>query len=207
MKLYEEFKEYENLWKTRKPLKEESEFSKLISTPKGREKLDTLPYEEFSKLVKADDDEINKIINEYDYFEFDYDGFVCEWCEDHFDPGLAWGHYQTEHEAEHEAYTYCVDAVNIFELLADNLIMKNADKHADNGYVQEYIKLNKVSEKAWEAVYKAGFNTVRHKEIDMADAALERFLATNLDYFVDIFYDELTEYYADEAREWAESNW
>jgi hypothetical protein len=151
-------------------------------------------YEEFKvyeKLWEAvEPDPVDKVLQEYDDFKFDYDGFTEDGYEDRFDPGSAYGHYQTYTTHEHDDYTYTVDAVDIFEALKDDILPNARD--TKNSFAAEYKKLEAV----WE-------NSKNDADADAADM----FLAKNLDVIANEFYYELKDYYSEAAYNWARDNW
>jgi hypothetical protein len=170
-----------------------SELQKLLSTEEGRITYDAMSSNEQSALLRADktDDEINELIWAFNEFEFEYDGFEDEWYEDHFNPNSWYGHYQTGGSGSYDDYTYTVDATIVFEVIRDTIIPEYASKKNDE-LASEGLKL-----------YNTWNDALGAAEELITCWAYERFLAENLDIFVDIFYDELHEYYEDDAKEWA----
>jgi hypothetical protein len=159
MKLFEEFKTYENLWEDYEPT------------------------------------EVDKILWAMNDFEFEYDGFEVEDVEDRFDPGSWHGHYQVSKTYEHDDFTYKVDAMDVFEVLRDEILPTNKDKISDAGLQAEYKKL----ESAWE-------NSTKETEEDTGEA-LDLFIAKNLEDLANDFYSELEAYFKDRAYDWANDNW
>jgi hypothetical protein len=153
-------------------------------------------FEEFNEYENLwSEDEIDKVLHQYDDFEIEYAGFESEWYEDHFDPGSYWGHYQTDGVNDYSDFTYEVDAVSIFETLRDTILPKKGESKADDPVVKEWLRLNEL------AVETAGT-----PEEDKALYELELFLAKNLDSFFKTFIKEISEYYKEDAQEWAVEN-
>ena len=194
MKLHEEFKEYETLWDTHSLTEEKefrSELARLYSTPEGREQLKNMSTEERQALYKADRevDPVQKVLDATPDFELEYEGYEYEWCEDHFDPGSWYGHYQTTGYDYVDDFVYSVDATSIFELLRDTII----DKYADKVDKSELLDTYKALEKAWK-------DSSEETE-DEACEAMELFLAKNLEDFFYLFEEQVSNYYDDAAHE------
>lgn len=139
----------------------------------------------------AEPDPVDKILWSIPDIEFSYDGFSEDQYEDHFDPGLWDGHYQTLETVHFPDYTYTKDAVSVFEALRDEIIPKYKDKVSNNKLLNEYLALVQ----AWE-------DSTDETESETSNA-VDLFLATHLTDFVSMFEDGLTNYYADEAKEYA----
>lgn len=182
-------------------LKEEkefrSEYARLMSTPEGREKYFSLPYEEQNELRKADRamNPVARELDALDDFRLEYDGFEYEWFEDHFDPGRWHGHYQTSGTDYHDDFIYKVDPSTMFETMRDNIIPKFASKYPTDKLLSEYNKLDNL------------FQNAGPEEEDKLGEACDLFLAQNLESFVDLFLDEVTEYFSEDANDWANKNW
>lgn len=199
MNLFEEFNLYEGLWDTTTLTEEKtfrSEYAKLCSTPEGREKLKAMSLEDRYALIKADQeaDPVQKEINTFNDFEFEYGGFSSEWYEDHFDPGSWHGHYQTGGSYQYPDFTYTVAPSEVFDTLNDIILPKYADKVKPNELLTTYLQL----EKAWS-------ESNNENEAELGEA-MDLYLAENLDAFVDLFMEQLSEYYQDDAYKWAEEN-
>lgn len=190
MNMYETWDELEKLNEEKEF---RSEFARLMSTPEGREEFHALPPEKRSELIKADTeaDPVQKILNDTPDFEFEYEGFERDWYEDRFDPNSWYGHYQVGGTDYYSDYTYSKDAGDVFEDLRDTIIDKYIDKVTDSELLAKYRELKK----AWDES--------DDETEDAACEALEVFIAENLELLVDIFYDQLTEHYAEDAEEWA----
>lgn len=142
----------------------------------------------------AEPDSVDKILWNIPDIEFSYDGFSEDRYEDHFDPGLWNGHYQTSETVHFPDYTYTKDAVSVFEALRDEIIPKYKDKVSNNKLLDEYLALVQ----AWE-------DSTDETESETSDA-MDLFLATHLIDFVSMFEDKLINYYADSAEEYALDN-
>ena len=114
-------------------------------------------------------DPTSKLINSYEDFVFDYEGWEEEGYEDHFDPASAYGHYQTSSTTVHPDFTYDVDAMTVFETLRDKILPEKSNKISDAGLQAEYKKL----EAAWE-------NSTEEARYE-AGEALDLFIAENLE--------------------------
>lgn len=189
MKLYEEFKEYETLWEEKEF---KSEYARLMSTPEGRAQFDAMSPKDKVELYRLDRaaDPVNKILDSYKDFEFEYKGFEYEWFKDKFDPFRWHGHYQETGIDEHPDFTYTVDATTIFDHLG--LVLNDPDvEHKEAKEVAEYLRLLQI------------YKDTTGEDEEAAEEALSLYLATNLETFVEIFYDELLKYFEDDAYEWA----
>ncbi len=198
MKLYEEFKLFENMWDDHLTEEKEfrSEYAKLISTPEGRAELNNMMKNDRKKwleLVDADKavDQVEQALKNAKDIELEYEGFSDDWFEDRFDPGSWWGHYQDEGSCYYPDYTYKVDARDMLETLGVTILPKYAAKFANNELVKEWQRLDK----AWE-------NSTDETE-DEANEAIDLFIIKNMESFVDLFLDQIIDYYADDAREYA----
>ena len=199
MNLFEEFELYEKLWNT-KTLTEEktfrSEYAELCATPEGREKLRAMSLKDWNALIAADR-EADPVIKELETlgdFEFEYDGFDSEWYEDRFDPGSWYGHYQVGGTYSYPDFTYTVSPEDVFETLRDSIIGKYADKVKPTEILSTYLQL----EKTW--------SEADDDNEDELGEAIDLYLAKNLNAFVDLFMEQLSEYYQEDAHEWAEEN-
>lgn len=137
--------------------------------------------------------ELDKLLWAMDDFEFEYDGWEEEGYTDQFDP--RYGHYQTSKTYEHDDFTYKVSAMDVFEVLRDEILPTNKDKISDAGLQAEYKKLEAVWENATE------------ETADAAGDALDLFIAKNLEDLANYFYAELETIFKDEAYSWANDNW
>jgi hypothetical protein len=194
MKLYEEFKEYENLWD--ESLKEEkefrSEYARLRSTAEGRAELERLRQTDraaFRKIFEADCelDPVNKlaekVINSLPDIEFEYDGFYADFDE----------------PAYYSDFTYSVEAGDVYLLITGEykdsgykyFTSKCSKKVLANKTVQKWIELNKAYENASIADEDDAWETLGIFEIE------------NFEELVDLFSDVLHDYYKEEAQEWA----
>jgi hypothetical protein len=151
-------------------------------------------HEEFKEYENLWEDyeptEVDKLLWDTEDFEFEYEGWEEEGYEDHFDPGRAYGHYQTSSTYKHDDFTYAVDAVDVFETLRDEILPKVDTTKVKNELILEYKKLEAV----WE------------KSKDDADADVaDMFLAKNLEDIANTFYSDLEDYYSEKAYDWARS--
>ena len=182
-------------------LKEEkqyrSEYKRLMSTPEGREKYKNLSPDERYDLIQADMaiDPVNAKLREYSEsdFEFDYEGgFEREWHQDHFDPYTT-QHYTTGGVDYWDDFTYQVDPVSVFEVIRDDF----------PNYVDK-VPANDIITKC-KALYTAWQNSTDDTEEETSDA-YELFIAEHLEELAEIFYDQLHDYFADNAEEYAINN-
>ena len=195
--LFEELKLYEEMWEESKPLTEEektfrSEYARLWSTPEGREQYKNLPLETRLQLSKEDReaDPVYKTLDTTPDFDLEYDGFADEWCKDHFDPGSWYGHYQTCGTNHYSDFVYSVDAQSMFETLRDTIIPMHGKLGMDE-LLDNYLNMEKV----WEDAEGA--------EADALEEELDLLLAKNLDHIFEMFVEEITAHYYDDAYEWA----
>lgn len=195
MKLYEEFKEYENLWD--EPLKEEkefrSEYARLRSTKEGRAELERLRQTDrkaFRKLFDADcavdpvDKLISKVIDPLPDIKFEYDGFFDDSADD---------------RVYYSAFTYTKEAGEVYLLISGEypdggykyFTSKCSKKVLANETVQKWIELNKAYENASIAEEDDAWETLCIFEIE------------NFEELADLFSDVLHDYYEEDAHEWA----
>lgn len=132
---------------------------------------------------------VNKILWDTPDIELEYDDFSNDWFEDHFNPDS--GHYQTTGTDYYSDYTYTRDAVDVYETLRDEVIPEYKDKVPSSKLLSDYLAL----EQTWE-------NSTEENESETCEA-MELFLATHLEEFAEIFNNQLIDYYAEEAEEWA----
>lgn len=189
------------IWDTIPEPEEIQEFEAVIS--EGIKHTSSNFAEEFKEYTNlwdasleeaAEPDSVDKILWNIPDIEFSYDGFSEDQYEDHFDPGLWNGHYQTSETVHFPDYTYTKDAVSVFEALRDEIIPKYKDKVSNNKLLDEYLALVQ----AWE-------DSTDETESETSDA-MDLFLAAHLIDFVSMFEDKLINYYADSAEEYALDN-
>ena len=155
-----------------------------------------------------------------DDFEFEYGGFEDDAVTDHFDPNSAYGHYQTSKRIYHPDFTYEVDAVSMFEVMRDRFLPNNVDKISDSTLAAEFKKLNAADDEAYAALLNAKANGTSEElkaasyTYNIANEALELFIANNLKTFVDMFYNELRDWFEEDAYDnaqnddnWLDSQW
>ena len=135
---------------------------------------------------------VDKILHDLPHIELEYEGFEDEWYEDHFNSED--GHWQTGGTYNFPSFTYPADTVTVYERLRDYCLEKPGDK-INNELVAKYVEL----QKAWE-------NTETPEEEEARGDELELFLAQNLKEFVEIFNEELHEYFSEQAYDWALDN-
>lgn len=126
MKLHEEFKEYESLWKEAAELEEAAEL-----------------------------DPVSKILKETSDIELEYNGFSIEDVEDRFDPTSDYGHYQRISTSNYDDFTYTVEAWEVFKVLRDDIIPFYADKVPSHEKLEEYKKLMQAWETSTEETEEA----------------------------------------------------
>jgi hypothetical protein len=152
-------------------------------------------HEEFKEyesmwLTEARDlDPVDKILHDLPHIKLEYEGFEDDWCEDHFNS--ADGHWQTGGTYYYDDFVYPVDAVDMFECLRDRILEKPGAK-VSNELVAKYVEL----QKAWE-------NTETPEEEEARGDEMELFLAQHLKEFVEIFNDELLDFFSERAYDWA----
>ena len=140
-------------------------------------------------------DPVDEILKTYDDFEFEYDGWSETVSEDRFDPFSSYGHYEVSRSYDYDNFTYKVDAFDMFELFVDSFpkLIKINKKYDE--YELELINKYKELEQAWE-------NSTKENEEETA-AAIDLFIAENLESLVNTFYYELQDHYESAAYEWA----
>lgn len=183
----------------------DSEFARLMQTPEGRAKFSNLPRKEQNALQKAhrvacyekQGDQVMKILTEIETIPLEYDGFENDWYEDHFDPNSSYGHYQTGGTNSYGSFTYEADAVTVFEYLRDSLLPEQAGKKS-NSLLAEFKRLNDICD---SIDYKTQADA-----FEKAGEELEIFIVQNLDEFVDMFMEDILDYFAEGAQEWALDN-
>lgn len=213
----EEFSLYEDMWdeETQEPVANESQeeeepdadFMQLISTPEGLDELFDYCVEyrlKIHKIASQDNPKkvsniinelVNKLINEHDDFDLEYEGFEQEWHEDHFDPALPYGHYDTGGTTWHDDFTYNKDAGDMFELIRDTILPKylNHPKYKNLSLVSDFAELD-------DAYNKATSEEEQQIILDEQDLLV----AGNLDSLFDSFDTIIVSRYSDEAYEWAD---
>lgn len=170
-----------------------SEYKRLMSTPEGRKQYKEMPFEQRQALYKADCevDPVDQILKKTPDYELEYEGFEEDWYEDHFDPGSYYGHYQTGGVYNVDDFIYKIDAVTLYEFLADFL----------NGKLKEtspYTLTNEYNKLAQACIDAEGTD-----EEEVVNEVADVFLAQNLHDFAEIYYEDLLKYYHDDAYEWA----
>ena len=184
---------------SKKSLKEErefrSEFARLMSTPEGRKELDTMPRDEWTKLLLADRaaDPVEQLLNKTKDYELDYKSFSRDWEEDKFDPNSAYGHYQDYGTDYYSDFSYPVKAHTLYEYLND-LLAEKVKEPSTSELMAEYKKL-----------YQAWQSATGEAE-DIALEALELFQAQNLYDLADLYIDEVKEHFSEDAYDWASEN-
>ncbi len=183
---------------SKKPLKEEKEFrselKRLLSTPEGRAKFDSMPWKERQPLYDEDRkvDPVEITLNNTEDFELEYGGFTDDWYEDRWDPNSSYGHYQDTGTTRHGDFTYAVEASDMYEYIGSELLSIEKN-HNKSPYVKEYFRLSDI----WDAT---PINTV---EADEAEEAMNLYLAQNLDEFFKIYEKEIHDHYMEDAYDWA----
>ena len=159
-------------------------------------------------------DSVEDALEQYpDDFELEYEGFVDDWEEDRFDPDSRYGHYTVSKSTAYDDHSYSVSAYEIFETLADSIIPRNMKL--------SWFAKNRIQKKEHELRYSSSKEAVISKlkklvedyyklealctELDDPEK-LDIFIADNLETFFELFYDELEDYYMEEARDQARRN-
>lgn len=120
--------------------------------------------------------------------EIEFPEFECEWFKDRAD---ARGQHRQDYGTDvYPAFTYNVDAADVFDNLRDTIIPKYKDKVEKSDLLAQYLKLDQASEDG---------------STETANA-LDFFLAQHLEDFIEIFNKALIERYEEEAQEWALEN-
>lgn len=143
-------------------------------------------FKEYETLWESAD-AVDEILWALKDFVFEYDGWSKDSYVDHFNPDS--GHYTTSKTYEYDDFEYEVDPVSMFEFLRDDFLPRNSDKIFNAKLAAEYKRLEAACENSDEDI-----------------EALELFIARNLETFVEMFYEELKEYYKEAAYEWADEN-
>lgn len=139
----------------------------------------------------AEPDPVDKVLLDTPDIELEYCGFSNKYTKDHFDPGSWRGHYQTSGSDYYGDFTYKVDPVTMFETIRDDIIPEYASKYPTNELLCEYIRLDKL------------FQEAPTETAEELGETCDLFLAQNLENFVDLFVDELTKYFSEDAHDWA----
>jgi hypothetical protein len=192
MKLYEEFKEYENLWED---AEYRSEYARLMATPEGRAELNKMPLEKRLELRKADKDvdPVEIALKKKAKVELEYDGFEDEWSEFHNDPMSDYGFYETAHASSCDDFTFEVEPGDMLEFLLEFIT-----ECVDNGTAPNNELIN-----TYKELDKAYAETTEYVAEKQALEALSLFVVENLEAFVEMFYDRIKEHYEEQAMEWA----
>jgi hypothetical protein len=152
-----------------------------------------MPFEQRQALYKADCevDPVDQILKKTPDYELEYEGFEEDWYEDHFDPGSYYGHYQTGGVYNVNDFIYKIDAVTLYEFLADFL----------NGKLKETSPYSLTNE--YNKLAQACIDAEGTDEEEAVNEVADVFLAQNLHDFAEIYYEDLLKYYHDDAYEWA----
>lgn len=120
--------------------------------------------------------------------EIEFPEFEREWFKDRAD---ARGQHRQDYGTDvYPAFTYNVDATDVFDNLRDTIIPKYKDKVEKSDLLAQYLKLDQASEDG---------------STETANA-LDFFLAQHLEDFIEIFNKALIERYEEEAQKWALEN-
>jgi hypothetical protein len=175
MKLFEEFKEYENMWDSDEPVKEEfrSEYQRLMSTPEGRAQLDAMDVHDRYRLSRDD---------------MAVDPFY-----------VALEPLGNDIEMEYDDFTYTWDTVGVFEAMRDDILPKHASKEASGpnaALIAEYQKF----EKAWEEAKPGEEENRAAEEEDLFIAKnLGKFIEIFNEELLDHFADQAYEWYENDS--------
>ena len=188
-KLFEEFKEYENLWED-------------VSTEGPEAKSAADPYAEFNLSNSVEE----ALDNFPDDFEIVYDGYTANWEDD------AWDYEREEHTTvsrsrKYDDFTYRVSAKDVWEVLRDSIIDEYIDKP---GYLEKAFKYyaSEFLSPSWADESIADLKKVvadykklqeLQKTDDEAGDKTDIYIADQLDSFFVLFELPLKEYYKDLA--------
>lgn len=167
-------------------------------------------WDELEKLQEAEDekDPVDRILAKIPCIVLDYSSFTKEYTQDHFDPRLDHGHYQTSKEHLWPEFEYEVDTVDMFETVRDKIIPKYINKTKSSVSKYRYSSFAKsltTLDTELKNLYTTYKNASPETEAE-ACQALELFIAQNLESIVILFENWIKEYYAEDAEEWAENN-
>lgn len=187
-KLYEEFKEYENLWEEAEAPATEDPYAEFNLSSSVEEALANYPWD----------------------FEIDYDGYTVNWEEDSWDY-TNHNHTTIPRSRRYNAFTYSVSPKELWETLRDFLIDEYIDKP---GYIEKAIKHYTSSFGSWSQdraeESAAGLRKVvadyqKFQKIwetdETAGDKLDIYIADHLDDFFVLFELPLMEYYEERAKD------
>lgn len=156
-----------------------SELKKIIK--------ETLREELAKSALKEELDPVNQILRQLPDYKLEYDGYEYEWDEDFWNYSTM-NHDQRSGTSYQNDFTYEVDATSLFETVFDILQDKVAGPVDD----KLMIECKKLMQAWWRAKGEAE---------ETALAAVELFVAQNLEAFAEECYEELLAYYKESAYE------
>ena len=153
-------------------------------------------FKEYENLWESSEtvDPVDEILKQTPDYELEYEGYDEDWYKDKFDPTSLYGHDQDYGTHHYNDFTYAIDAVRLFEYLADDLLQDKAQEPITSDLMAEYKKLMD----AWYAA--------KGDEEDRACDAMELYIATHLHELADLYSKDIEEHYKDDAYEWAYEN-
>lgn len=189
-RLFEEFKKYENLWEA------------VEEAPESKE--DEIDREfELSASVEI-------ALNNYPYnFELKYDGFRDDWEEDSWDPESLYGHTTISRTTLYDDYTYEVSPEDVLDSLLENILPKDKLTPAKiEKAINKLTRQYRFSSYKTQVVNKARKIIADYQKLEALceqkeglEEKLEIYVADQLEDFFLVFYNDLKELYADEARD------
>lgn len=147
--------------------------------------------EELSKnFLKEELDLVGQELKKISDYEIEYEGFDEDWYRD------KWNYSSDRHDQDSGTYrfndfTYKVAAVDLFEFLID-FLQKKAEEPITSALMTEYKKLMD----AW-------YNSEEGEEEARTSEALDLYTVRNLHELAELYYDDVKEYFSDQAHEWA----
>lgn len=211
-KLFEEFKEYENLWEdapTEEPKAtepeepEEEEDEQEVEEQKLRDELNLSTEEEVIAWYKQHNYRV----------EISYPGYTDTWDEDRWDPNSDYGHYTVTKSKSYDDFEYEIDVEEALEFVWDKIIW-NEEKYLTPTYLDKVVKKLQRQSLRWEkdrapqiAADAKEFLSDYQRVRDFCDKwdddeLLTCFVASRLDSF-EYYYEEIfRSHYYDEAHGW-----
>ena len=149
---------------------------------------ETLREELAKKSLKEELDPVDQILRQLPDYELEYEGYDYDWDEDKFDPNSQYGHYQVAHTSRLDDFVYTVDATSLYETVFD-ILQEKVEGPVESDLMKKCKELMQAWWKASEA------EEAKHL------AAVELFVAQNLEEFADMCYNELLAEYKEQAYE------
>lgn len=150
---------------------------------------ETLREELAKKSLKEELDPVDQILRQLPDYELEYEGYDYEWYED------KWNYDTMDHDQDYgtdhfDDFTYSVDATSLYETVFD-ILQEKVEEPVESDLMRKCKELMQ----AWWQV-----SDDEDKEAEPL-AAVELFVAQNLEAFADICYDELLVAYEERAYE------